>query len=85
MLVAAAGPVIIEGRRVPTTNTHGTGCTLASAIAAHLASGFPLEPAVRAAKAYLTAALEQADRLDVGTGNGPVEHLFAVDPPLFGE
>ncbi len=85
VLVSAAGAVIIEGRRVPTTNTHGTGCTLASAIAAHLASGFPLEPAVRAAKVYLTAALEQADRLDVGIGNGPVEHLFAVDPPFFGE
>lgn len=83
VLVTADGPVIIEGRRVATANTHGTGCTLGSAIAAHLAAGFPLEAAVRASKTYLTAALEQADRLNVGTGNGPVEHLFAIEGPAF--
>ena len=83
VLVTTAGAVIIEGRRVSTTNTHGTGCTLASAIAAYLAAGFPLEPAVRAAKDYLTAALDNANRLDVGKGSGPVDHLFAVEPPIF--
>lgn len=81
VLVSANGAVVIEGPRIATSNTHGTGCTLGSAIAAHLAAGFELEPAVRAAKRYLTAALERADALDVGCGNGPVEHLFAVDPP----
>lgn len=83
VLVTSAGPVIIEGRRVSTTNTHGTGCTLASAIAAYLAAGFPLEPAVRAAKVYLTTALDHADRLDVGKGSGPVDHLFAAEPPVY--
>lgn len=81
VLVTASGPAVIEGRRIETSNTHGTGCTLGAAIAAHLAAGFDLEPAVCAAKAYLTAALERADELDVGRGNGPIEHLFAIDPP----
>lgn len=81
VLVTATGAVIIEGRRIETSNTHGTGCTLGAAIAAHLAVGFALEAAVRAAKAYLSTALEHGDRLDVGHGNGPVEHLFAIEPP----
>jgi hydroxymethylpyrimidine/phosphomethylpyrimidine kinase len=78
VLVTAQGITVIKGKRIATRNTHGTGCTLASAIAAHLAAGFPLEPAVRAAKDYLTTALAGADQLDVGRGNGPVEHLFAI-------
>lgn len=84
VLVTEGGTTIIEGVRVPTTNTHGTGCTLASAIAAHLASGFALLEAVRGAKAYLHAALVQADKLSVGGGNGPVEHLFSIEPPTTG-
>ncbi|MFY0612663.1 MAG: bifunctional hydroxymethylpyrimidine kinase/phosphomethylpyrimidine kinase [Hyphomicrobiaceae bacterium] len=80
VLVTSDGPVVIGGLRVDTSNTHGTGCTLASAIAAHLAAGFPMEPAVRASKSYLTHALQSADALNVGKGNGPVEHLFAVEP-----
>ncbi|MGI9475751.1 MAG: bifunctional hydroxymethylpyrimidine kinase/phosphomethylpyrimidine kinase [Hyphomicrobiaceae bacterium] len=83
VLVTPEGPVVIEGRRIATTNTHGTGCTLGSAIAAHLAAGFPLEGAVRESKTYLTRALAAADALDVGKGNGPVEHLFAIDPIVF--
>lgn len=81
VLVTASGATIIEGVRILTKNTHGTGCTLASAIAAHLASGFDLEMSVRAAKAYLNSALMGADRLGVGAGQGPVEHLFAIEPP----
>ena len=81
VLVGPDGPVVIGGERIATRNTHGTGCTLSSAIAAHLAAGFALEPAVRAAKAYLSAALARADELDVGHGNGPVEHLFAITSP----
>ncbi|MBU2531210.1 MAG: bifunctional hydroxymethylpyrimidine kinase/phosphomethylpyrimidine kinase [Alphaproteobacteria bacterium] len=84
VLVTDGGAVVIEGRRIPTSNTHGTGCTLASAIAAHLAAGFPLESAVRAAKAFLSAALAEADTLDVGRGNGPVDHLFQIKPLRFG-
>jgi hydroxymethylpyrimidine/phosphomethylpyrimidine kinase len=81
VLVTGDGPLIIEGERVATSNTHGTGCTLASAIAAYLSAGFPLEAAVRLAKKYLSSALAAADQLDLGTGNGPVEHLFAISPP----
>ena len=81
VLVTEDGPVVITGGRVATSNTHGTGCTLASAIAAFLAAGLPLEIAVRSAKTYLTDALRAADQLDVGAGNGPVEHLHAIKPP----
>ena len=61
--------------RIATTNTHGTGCTLSSAIAAQLAHGHVLEEAVRRAKAYLDGALAGADRLTVGRGHGPVDHF----------
>jgi hydroxymethylpyrimidine/phosphomethylpyrimidine kinase len=61
--------------RVETRNTHGTGCSLASAIAAGLAKGLALADAVRAAKAYIGAAIAAADRLQVGSGGGPVHHF----------
>lgn len=63
--------------RIETENTHGTGCTLSSAIAANLAKGHTLADSITAAKAYLTAALESADKLNVGTGHGPVHHFHA--------
>jgi hydroxymethylpyrimidine/phosphomethylpyrimidine kinase len=66
--------------RVATINTHGTGCTLSSAIAAHLAQGLALEAAIRAAKDYLTEALRAGDRLDVGHGHGPVHHFARLWP-----
>ncbi|MFD1701920.1 bifunctional hydroxymethylpyrimidine kinase/phosphomethylpyrimidine kinase [Methylopila henanensis] len=66
--------------RHATRNTHGTGCTLSSAIAAGLAKGLPLKDAVAAAKTYLTAAVNAADRLDVGSGHGPVHHFHAWWP-----
>jgi hydroxymethylpyrimidine/phosphomethylpyrimidine kinase len=59
--------------RINTTSTHGTGCTLASAIAALLARGEPLDAAIRGAKAYVTAAIEHA--YPVGKGHGPVHHF----------
>jgi hydroxymethylpyrimidine/phosphomethylpyrimidine kinase len=62
--------------RVATRNTHGTGCTLASAIAAGLAKGLSLIDAVRAAKIYISAAIAGADRLQVGSGPGPVHHFY---------
>ena len=66
--------------RIVTRNTHGTGCTLSAAIAA-LRPGSPDWPtAVGEAKAYLTAALATADRLDVGSGHGPVNHFHALWP-----
>ncbi|MDQ6702511.1 MAG: bifunctional hydroxymethylpyrimidine kinase/phosphomethylpyrimidine kinase [Pseudomonadota bacterium] len=61
--------------RVVTRNTHGTGCTLSSAIAAYLAQGHELGAAIGAAKTYLTGALTTADELSVGHGPGPVNHF----------
>lgn len=66
------------GPRIATRNTHGTGCTLSSAIAAELARGKTLAEACENAKRYLTAALETADRLSVGRGHGPVNHFCGL-------
>ena len=66
----------IRGERIDNPNTHGTGCTLSSAIAANLAAGYELEEAVRRAKAYISKAL--AARLDLGKGAGPLNHAFAI-------
>ncbi len=66
--------------RIATRNTHGTGCTLSAAIAALLAHGIEPVAAVRQAKQYLTEALRQADRLQVGSGHGPVHHFHAWWP-----
>jgi hydroxymethylpyrimidine/phosphomethylpyrimidine kinase len=63
--------------RIPSRNSHGTGCTLSSAITAGLAKGLPLEGAVRAAKTYIQAAIAAADRLDIGAGHGPTHHFHA--------
>ena len=68
----------LNGRRIATTNTHGTGCSLSSAIAAFLAHGVALEEAVAKAKTYLTAALQSADQLKIGHGHGPIHHFHAV-------
>ncbi len=69
---------LLRARRVRTENTHGTGCTLASAVAAFLARGLPTYEACREAKHYLTGALAAADRLQVGKGHGPVNHFYAI-------
>lgn len=74
-LVDATHAVRLDGPRVPVANTHGTGCTLASAIAALLPRHPDLESAVRDAKAYLTGAIAASGRLDVGHGVGPVHHF----------
>ena len=63
-----------NGRRINNPHTHGTGCTLSSAIAANLAKGMALEDAVRRAKEYISGAL--AAMLDLGHGRGPMNHLF---------
>lgn len=60
--------------RIETKNTHGTGCTFASAIAAELAKGKKIKKAVHIAKAYLTAAIQKADSLNIGHGYGPTNH-----------
>lgn len=63
-----------KGRRIDNPNTHGTGCTLSSAIAANLAKGFDLTESVERAKEYISGAL--ADMLDLGKGSGPMNHAF---------
>jgi hydroxymethylpyrimidine/phosphomethylpyrimidine kinase len=75
LLVTATATVRFAAARITTKNTHGTGCTLAAAIAAGLAKGEDLAIAVRAAKDYVTAAIAAADRLGVGHGHGPVHHF----------
>ena len=78
LLATAAGDrEWFRAPRLETQNTHGTGCTLSSAIAAGLARGLPLREAVGQAKAYLTAAIAAADRLTIGHGHGPVHHFHA--------
>ena len=63
--------------RHPSRNTHGTGCTLSSAVAAGLAKGLELTDAVRAAKDYVTAGIAAADKLAIGHGHGPLHHFHA--------
>ena len=67
----------LAAARVDTRNTHGTGCTISSAIAAGLSKGRDLITAVREAKAYITEAISAADRLEIGSGHGPVHHFHA--------
>ena len=70
--------VRLAANRIQTRNTHGTGCTLSSAIAAYMARGLPLMEAVQNAKTYLTEALIAADTLQIGHGAGPVHHFHAL-------
>lgn len=72
-----------KGRRIDNPNTHGTGCTLSSAIASNLAKGYGLEDAVARAKDYISGAL--AAMLDLGRGRGPMNHLFDLKSEYIGE
>ena len=74
-LVSGSGTVALSAPRIATQHTHGTGCSLSSAIAAGLAKGEDMERAVRAAKAWISAAIAAADRFAVGHGHGPVHHF----------
>lgn len=78
VLATAAGLHWFEARRVPTKNTHGTGCTLSSALAAELAKGASAQQAVATAKDYLADAVAAAGKLTVGSGHGPVQHFHAL-------
>ncbi len=64
--------------RIATRNTHGTGCTLSSAVAAGLAKGLTLREAVGAAKDYIAAAIAASDTLSIGRGHGPVHHFHGL-------
>lgn len=66
-----------ETRTVCTRNTHGTGCTLSSAITAHLALGYAMADAIRLAKEYLYGALKSGGDVEIGHGYGPVDHFFS--------
>ena len=74
-LVDSSGITALAAPRVATKNTHGTGCSLSSAIAAGLAKGEGMETAVRNAKAWVSAAIAAADRFSVGRGHGPIHHF----------
>jgi hydroxymethylpyrimidine/phosphomethylpyrimidine kinase len=76
LLVGEGATLRLAARRIATRNTHGSGCTLSSAIAAGLAKGLDLKAAAQAAKAYVTAAIAGADTLHVGHGPGPLHHFY---------
>ena len=77
LLYANGELVWFEGKRIDNPNTHGTGCTLSSAIASNLAKGFTLAESVQRAKDYISGAL--AAMLDLGKGSGPMNHLFDLN------
>ena len=77
LLYAGGKIVIFPGKRINNPNTHGTGCTLSSAIASNLARGESLEDAIRHAKNYISGALSAM--LDLGKGSGPMNHAFAME------
>ncbi len=74
-LIDAKGIIALAAPRIATRNTHGTGCSLSSAIAAGLAKGEDMETAVRNAKAFVSAGIAAADRFSVGHGHGPIHHF----------
>ncbi len=76
LLYANGQPYWVKGERINNPNTHGTGCTLSSAIACSLANGFSVEQSVKNAKAYITGALK--DGLDLGQGSGPLNHCYNI-------
>lgn len=77
LLVRPGAVLRLAAPRIGTRNTHGTGCTLSSAVAAGLAKGRDLPDAARAAKAYVSAAIAASEKLDIGRGHGPVHHFHA--------
>jgi hydroxymethylpyrimidine/phosphomethylpyrimidine kinase len=77
VLATASGCQRLESARIATHNGHGTGCTLSSAIAAHLALGHPLQDAVRLGRAYILGAIEAGAQVHTGHGHGPLNHGFA--------
>ena len=84
VLFDGAEVVIVGGDRVKSENTHGTGCTFASAIAAQLALGHPLQEAAMLAKAYVMKAIERS--FPIGKGHGPLDHFYRMrqEPPARG-
>lgn len=81
LLYDASGSHWFYGKRIENPNTHGTGCTLSSAIASNLAKGYSLKDSIQMAKDYLSGALEAM--LDLGHGSGPMQHNFNLDKEYF--
>ena len=77
LLILPTSTALISAKRFPTKNTHGTGCTLSSAIASYLAQGNELTQSVELGKRYISEAIAHADQLNVGQGHGPVNHFYA--------
>ena len=80
LFVEGETPLKISEEVVSTNNTHGTGCTLSSAIASHLALELSLKEAVKQSKKYISEALKAGADVRVGAGHGPVNHAFAPIP-----
>jgi hydroxymethylpyrimidine/phosphomethylpyrimidine kinase len=78
-LFAGGHVTALPATRIATANTHGTGCSLSSAVAAGLAKGETLEQSVRDAKTWITAAIAAADGLGIGHGHGPIHHFHRFD------
>jgi len=78
ILCTANGNKVFKSDRIDTKNTHGTGCSLSSAIASHLAHGLDVEQAIQKSKDWLTEAIRHSDELEIGNGSGPVHHFHAL-------
>ena len=81
LLYAKGDATWFEGKRIDNPNTHGTGCTLSSAIASNLAKGFTLAESIQRAKDYVAGALNAM--LDLGKGHGPMQHNFNLQEKIF--
>ncbi|HEY8907560.1 MAG TPA: bifunctional hydroxymethylpyrimidine kinase/phosphomethylpyrimidine kinase, partial [Rhodoferax sp.] len=80
LLMTDADPIWMHGSRIDSANTHGTGCTLSSAIAAYLALGLKLTDAVQQARGFVRQALQAGASVKTGQGSGPLNHGFAPLP-----
>ena len=80
LLVTKQGEEWFDAKRISTINTHGTGCSLSSSIAANLAKGMSLSQSVANAKQWLTGAIASADEMDIGKGPGPINHFHNLWP-----
>ena len=76
MLYDGSDCIWFSGKKIDNPNTHGTGCTLSSAIASNLAKGYDIAESVRIAKLYISGALDAM--LDLGSGSGPLNHGFDI-------
>ena len=76
LLIKGKEPMLFSDKYIPSKNTHGTGCTLSSAIAAYLSLGRPMEDAVKEAKLFVTKAIETGAGITTGHGHGPLNHFF---------